>query len=85
MRVDEINNLRRKYGDTIEDIINYKDKISSRLEEIINRDEMAEELKNKLIVLEEELSKKADALKTLSHKFRRGYIKRTKIFRYERC
>ena len=53
MRVDEINNLRRKYGDTIEDIINYKDKISSRLEEIINRYEMAEELKNKLIVLEE--------------------------------
>ena len=65
VRVDEINNLRRKYGDTIEDIINYKDKISSRLEEIINRDEMAEELKNKLIVLEEELSKKADALTTL--------------------
>ena len=61
-RVDEINNLRRKYGDTIEDILNYHKKISTRLEEIINRDEMAEELKNKLEILEEELSKKANLL-----------------------
>lgn len=62
VRVDEINNLRRKYGDTIEDILNYKDKISSRLEEIVNRDEMSEQLKIKLEQLESELSKKADYL-----------------------
>lgn len=62
VRVDEINNLRRKYGDTIEDILNYKDKISFRLEEIINRDEMAESLKSKLVELEKELSKKALSL-----------------------
>ena len=65
IRVDEINNLRRKYGDTIEDILNYKDKISARLEEIINRDEMAEKLKDKLILSEKELSKKADNLTKL--------------------
>lgn len=63
VRVDEINNLRRKYGDTIEDILNYKDKISLRLEEIINRDEMAESLKSKLIEIEKELSEKALCLK----------------------
>lgn len=62
VRVDEINNLRRKYGDTIEDILKYKDEISSRLEEIVNRDEMSERLKNKLAQLEEELSKKASSL-----------------------
>lgn len=62
LRVDEINNLRRKYGDTIEDILNYKNKISSRLEEIINRDEMSEQLKSKLEELEVELNKKADSL-----------------------
>lgn len=62
IRVDEINNLRRKYGDTIEDILNYHDKITARLDEIINRDEMAEELKNKLNTLETELSKKAHKL-----------------------
>ena len=53
IRVDEINNLRRKYGDTIEDILNNHDKITARLDEIINRDEMAEELKNKLNTLEQ--------------------------------
>lgn len=62
VRVDEINNLRRKYGDTIEDILNYHDKISTRLEEIINRDEMSEELKNKLEILEGKLSEKAHLL-----------------------
>lgn len=62
IRVDEINNLRRKYGDTIEDILKYKDKISARLEEIINRDEMSENLKIQLVELEEELSKKANIL-----------------------
>lgn len=61
-RVDEINNLRRKYGDTIEDILNYKNKISSRLEEILNRDEMSEQLKTKLTKLELELSEKANSL-----------------------
>lgn len=62
VRVDEINNLRRKYGDTIEDILKYKDEISSRLEDIVNRDEMSESLKNKLVELEEGLSKKASSL-----------------------
>ena len=62
IRVDEINNLRRKYGDTIEDILNYKGKISSRLEEIVDRDEMSEQLKAKLVKLEEELDKKAQSL-----------------------
>ena len=62
VRVDEINNLRRKYGDTIEDIKKYEEKINARLEEIINRDEMSEELKNKLNELEEILSIKAHNL-----------------------
>lgn len=68
VRVDEINNLRRKYGDTIEDILNYQNKISARLEEIVNRDEMAEELKSKLNLLEIELSKKADKLTEIRKK-----------------
>lgn len=62
LRVDEINNLRRKYGDTIEDIQKYQIEINNRLEEIINRDEMAEALKNKLNEIEIDLSIKADNL-----------------------
>lgn len=61
-RLDEINNLRRKYGDTIEDIIDYKNKISYRLEEVINRDEMSEKLKSELMELEIGLKEKANSL-----------------------
>ena len=62
MRVDEINNLRRKYGDTIEEIFDYHEKINSRLEEILNRDERVEELKLKLNKLESKLKERAETL-----------------------
>ncbi|MGL5650543.1 MAG: DNA repair protein RecN [Paraclostridium sp.] len=61
-RVDEINTLRRKYGDTIEEILAYKDKINERLEEILNRDEKVEELKLKLKKVEDILKVKAEKL-----------------------
>ncbi len=62
IRIDEINNLRRKYGDTIKDIFDYKDKISSRLEEILNRDEMSQKFKDELDRLEKVLIVKASEL-----------------------
>lgn len=61
-RVDEINTLRRKYGDTIEEILAYKDKINERLDEILNRDEKVEELKLKLKKVEDVLVIKAEKL-----------------------
>lgn len=67
IRINEINNLRRKYGDTIEDILKFYDKTVHRLDEIINRDEKVEELKKELTSLEEELTLKATEL-TLARK-----------------
>lgn len=61
-RVDEINTLRRKYGDTIEEILAYKDKINERLDEILNRDEKVEELKLKFKKVEDILVIKAEKL-----------------------
>ncbi len=58
-RVDEINTLRRKYGDTIDEILEYKDNISKRLDEILNKDEKVEELKIKLKKIESVLENKA--------------------------
>lgn len=58
-RVDEINTLRRKYGDTIDEILEYKDNISKRLDEILNKDEKVEELKIKLKKIESILENKA--------------------------
>ncbi|CEH35389.1 DNA repair protein RecN [Romboutsia lituseburensis] len=62
IRVDEINNLRRKYGDSIEEILEYYNNTKSRLDEILNRDEKVEELKSEILKLEKTLSVKAQAL-----------------------
>ncbi|CEI73689.1 MULTISPECIES: DNA repair protein RecN [Romboutsia] len=62
LRVDEINNLRRKYGETIEEIFDYHQNIKNRLDEILNRDERVEELKLKLNKLESKLKERAEAL-----------------------
>ncbi|MCC0637249.1 MULTISPECIES: DNA repair protein RecN [unclassified Clostridioides] len=62
LRIDEINNLRRKYGDSIEAIFEYYEKTKDRLDEILNRDERVEQLKNQLIKIEEELKVKASKL-----------------------
>ena len=62
MRVDEINTLRRKYGDTIEDILTYRNNIANRLDEILNRDEKVEELKKKLKSIADVLIVKAQKL-----------------------
>jgi DNA repair protein RecN (Recombination protein N) len=62
MRVDEINTLRRKYGDTIEDILIYRNNIANRLDEILNRDEKVEELKKKLKSIADVLIVKAQKL-----------------------
>ena len=54
-RLYVINNLRRKYGDTIEEILEYYEKIQERLDDIENREE-------KNLKLQKELSLKADEL-----------------------
>jgi DNA repair protein RecN (Recombination protein N) len=61
-RVDEINNLRRKYGNTISDIFKYYAKISKRLKLILNRDEKVLELKSEIEKVEKVLEEKASNL-----------------------
>lgn len=61
-RVDEINNLRRKYGDNIEDIFNYYDKINQKLEDILGKDEKIEFLKSEITKKEKILKNKASKL-----------------------
>ena len=58
-RIDQINNLRRKYGNSIEDIFEYRQKIQNRLDEILNRDEKVAALKAELEKLESVLYDKA--------------------------
>ncbi|WP_101773013.1 DNA repair protein RecN [Peptostreptococcus faecalis] len=61
-RLDVINNLRRKYGDSVEDILKYYESISLRLEEIENREELNKKLELMLENTKKELSEKASKL-----------------------
>ena len=61
-RLDAINNLRRKYGDTIEEIIDYCHRMKKRLDDIENREEKNIELQKKLSKKEKELNNCAEEL-----------------------
>ena len=61
-RLDTIYNLKRKYGNTVEQILEYYDKISTELDEIINSDENNDKLKEQLARLERARREKADEL-----------------------
>ncbi len=64
-RLDVINNLRRKYGDTIEDIFNYYEKIKERLDDIENREEKNSKLQKELSLKMQELNVCAENLSSI--------------------
>ncbi|KPU28100.1 DNA repair protein RecN [Caloranaerobacter sp. TR13] len=55
-RLDLINNLKRKYGNTIEEILNYRDKIAYELEIILNNEEEIKKIKQEIFSVEEQLN-----------------------------
>lgn len=61
-RIDVINSLRRKYGDTVEDILKYLEDITERLYIIDNREEEIKRLNEKLLIKSKELDISANEL-----------------------
>ena len=58
-RIDEINDLKRKYGNTIEEILNYKNEVEEEIDKIENLEEKNKELKIDLTKITAELEKRA--------------------------
>ncbi|HHV39021.1 MAG TPA: DNA repair protein RecN [Tepidimicrobium sp.] len=54
-RIDTINGLKRKYGNTIDEILKYKARIEKRLQDLLNNEKLIEEIKKKIDILEKEL------------------------------
>ena len=54
-RLDVIYSLKRKYGNSIEEILTYKDELEKELYEIENLDEINNKLKNELKDIEDEM------------------------------
>lgn len=55
MRLDEIYSLKRKYGNSIEEILEYKEKIEKEIENIENLDEINEKLKKQRKIIKEKM------------------------------
>lgn len=68
-RLDLINFLKRKYGNSIEEILSYKDKIEQEIFNIKNLDKHNEELKNKLKLLEKEMLQLSSEMSNLRKEY----------------
>ncbi len=64
-RLDLIFSLKRKYGNSIEEILEYKNKIETEINRINNLDEVNQKIKNELHELEQEMNKKAELMHTI--------------------
>ena len=61
-RLDTIFSLKRKYGNSIKEILKYKEKVENEIYEIENLDEINEELRSKLIETEKKMKLLADKM-----------------------
>ena len=76
-RIYEINDLKRKYGNTIEEILNYKNEVEEEIDKIENLEEKNKELKTELTKITVELEKRAIELHETRQKY--GIELETKI------
>ncbi|WP_017727025.1 DNA repair protein RecN [Halalkalibacterium ligniniphilum] len=61
-RLNEIQRLKRKYGETVEDILEYASKIEEELDSLIHKDDRIHELEKKLEAIRLDLAVEAKAL-----------------------
>ena len=71
-RLDTIYSLKRKYGNSIEEILEYRDKIEKEIDEIENKDEYNNKLKEKIEKIKKEMLKIAQNM----HKTRLSYAEK---------
>ena len=68
-RLDLINSLKRKYGNSIEEILKYKNEVEKQIYEITNLDSYIHDLKKKQAAIIEELYEAAKKLHSVREKY----------------
>ena len=68
-RLDLIYNLKRKYGNDVQEILNYKNEIEAEINHIENLDEYNNKLKKELKQLKEEMTKLAEKMHELRNEY----------------
>ncbi|MFC4302633.1 DNA repair protein RecN [Cohnella boryungensis] len=64
-RLDVLHSLKRKYGETLEEIINYRDKIKAEADQLDNREELLEQLAAQEESLRLDLQARAERLSAI--------------------
>lgn len=64
-RLALLQTLKRKYGQTVDEVIAYGEKIKRQLDQLTNRDQEIAELERKLAQIEQDLQLEADELSTI--------------------
>lgn len=68
-RLTTYQNMRRKYGATIEEVLQYQEKIEKELQTLVNRDEVIQEKQLHLVKLEADLDVFAKQLTTIRKRY----------------
>lgn len=68
-RLDIIFSLKRKYGNSIEEILKYKENVSKQIYEIENVDEHNEKLRKSLAELEEKMKAQSKLMEEIRKKY----------------
>ena len=68
-RLDLINSLKRKYGNTVEEILNYKEEVNKEIYEIENLESYILKLKNDLKKNEKEMLEIARSMNSIRNKY----------------
>lgn len=74
-RIDTINKLKRKYGNSIDEILQYKDKIKERYNVLLNVEQVIEKINTNISIIEEELSHNCSKLTDLRKKISKSIEK----------
>lgn len=74
-RIDTINKLKRKYGNSIDEILQYKDKIKERYNVLLNVEQAIEKINTNISIMEEELSHNCSKLTNLRKKISKSIEK----------
>lgn len=74
-RIDTINKLKRKYGNSIDEILQYKDKIKERYNVLLNVEQAIEKINTNISIIEEELSHNCSKLTDLRKKISKSIEK----------
>ncbi|MDZ7672672.1 MAG: DNA repair protein RecN [Halanaerobiales bacterium] len=74
-RLDLINRLKRKYGDSIEKITEYKEDLEEKLDNLKNQTEYIEEIKKELKELHKKYDKKAEELSKIRKENAQNFTK----------